>query len=663
MDIKLAWEKYLQSGEVIHDMIKQPIVESWKRSNEASVNPFDGVCRYVLEHRQLKEVKERNSELLQTVKPLMEYCYDLIKETGVIFVLIDEQGYIMESFGDANVLEDAKRINFIQGATWTENQVGTNAIGTSLQIKKPINVTGAEHYCQKHHPWTCSAAPILDPAGKLLGIIDISGPARTFHKNALGLAAGIANTAMTKLILKKKGQEMSQVDKRFSLLFNNVSDGIIEVDARGVIKRVNPAVNRLFKMTSQEMIGRPVEELFGWDIPPIMSLLKGKRLDCECSWPAKNESKKFLLCGESIIDAAGAVAGGIIIFKRLDEQKVLVKRAESATRKDTSYHFADIKGDSPAIVEAVQIARLAARSFSNVLLQGECGTGKEIFAQAIHNESARKEGPFIAVNCGAIPRDLIGSELFGYEEGAFTGARRGGRAGKFEIASGGTLFLDEVGDMPFEQQVALLRVLQEKKVVRIGGHREIPVDVRVICATNRNLSAEVVKGNFRQDLYYRLNVITINIPPLRERREDIILLFHHFLKKHESARGWSFEIEPQVFDYLQKYHWPGNVRELENVVERLINLTQDRKIKAGSLPAEIRFPREFLPRDAAVEIPVFDSYPVDRKGRKRENAKLEQQKIIYVLNRHHGNVSKAASELGVSRNTLYRKMRLYNINN
>jgi len=663
-DIKLAWERYLQSGEVNLETVKQPIAESWKRSNAASVNPFDGVCRYVLEHRRLKEIKERNDELLHTVKPLMEYYYDLLKETGVIFVLIDEQGYILESYGDPSVLEDAKKINFIQGATWTENQVGTNAIGTSLQIKKPINVTGAEHYCQKHHDWTCSAAPILDPSGRLLGVIDLSGPARTFHQNLLGVAAGMANTAMTRLILKKKGQELSLVDKRFSLLFNNVSDGIIEVDARGVIKRVNPAANRLFKMPVQEMIGRTVERLPGWDSIPIMSLLRGNRLDCEYSWSIKGERKKFLVCGESLKDADGAVAGGVIIVKSLDEHKVLVKGgAETLTRSAACFQFADIIGDSPAFVEAVQIARLAAKSFSSVLLQGECGTGKEVFAQAIHNESARKRGPFIAVNCGAIPRDLIGSELFGYEEGAFTGARRGGRAGKFEIAAGGTLFLDEVGDMPLEQQVALLRVLQEKKVVRIGGNREIPVDVRVICATNRNLLAEVIKGNFRQDLYYRLNVITINIPPLRERGEDIIPLFYHFLRKHEAERGCKFEIEPQVFGYLRQYHWPGNVRELENVVERLANLTQDGVIKAGSLPPEIRFPGQFAPRGSLVEDTVQEGQRLDRKARKRENAQLERQKIVCLLNRHHGNVSKAARELGVSRNTLYRKMRLYNITN
>ena len=220
--------------------------------------------------------------------------------------------------------------------------------------------------------------------------------------------------------------------------------------------------------------------------------------------------------------------------------------------------------------ETIEVARMAARSSSNVLIEGESGTGKELFAQAIHNASKRSAGPFVAVNCGAIPRELIASELFGYSEGAFTGAKKGGNPGKFELADGGTLFLDEIGDMPLEQQVALLRVIQEKSVSRIGSNQVIPVDVRIICATNKNLLELMQTGRFRQDLYYRLNVINLRILPLRERKEDIPVLFQHFLQQmNQEGNQLS---QQDVIEHLLSYDWPGNVRELQNVVERFVHL-------------------------------------------------------------------------------------------
>lgn len=307
------------------------------------------------------------------------------------------------------------------------------------------------------------------------------------------------------------------------------------------------------------------------------------------------------------------------------------------------------------------MASLAAHSMSTVLLQGESGTGKEVFAQAIHNRSARRKGPFVAVNCGAIPRELIASELFGYSEGAFTGAKRGGRPGKFELASGGTLFLDEIGDMPLEQQVALLRVLQEKKITRIGGDKMIPVDIRVICATNRDLKQEVEQGRFRKDLYYRINVITINLPPLRKRREDIPLLVEHFLKK--ISRDWGMQVdrvEPEVMTYLTRYNWPGNVRELQNVLERMISMADGPVIGLDLLPLEIYTNGSGDDQDP-LSLPRVNRLFRERQHKKQLLAEKESQEIIALLAKHGGNVSRVARDLGVSRNTLYRKMKQYNI--
>jgi transcriptional regulator with PAS, ATPase and Fis domain len=316
-------------------------------------------------------------------------------------------------------------------------------------------------------------------------------------------------------------------------------------------------------------------------------------------------------------------------------------------------------------LDTIERAKLAAQSASNIMIEGESGTGKELFAQSIHNFSSRNKMPFIAVNCGGIPRELIGSELFGYVEGAFTGAKKGGKPGKFELASGGTLFLDEIADMPFEQQATLLRVLQEKKVGRIGGNQMLPIDVRVICATNKDLKNEMKKGSFRQDLYYRLNVISLQIPPLWERSTDVILLFNHFLKT--AARQVNKDIKsvaPEILNYLIAYSWPGNVRELQNVVERMLNTATGNYLGIDQLPEEIRNPHassavtiksEQTLRATGISIREY------RDQNKQKDEVAEKDRLIELLKKNNGNIMQTAKELGVSRPTLYKKMQNYHI--
>jgi transcriptional regulator with PAS, ATPase and Fis domain len=363
--------------------------------------------------------------------------------------------------------------------------------------------------------------------------------------------------------------------------------------------------------------------------------------------------------GKPILDDQGTLNGGVILLRPMEKVQRLVNRFSGA---QANFHFRHIIGNSAEIRETVRLASHATSTMSTVLLQGESGTGKEVFAQAIHNRSARRKGPFVAVNCGAIPRELIASELFGYAEGAFTGAKRGGRPGKFELASGGTLFLDEIGDMPLDQQVALLRVLQDKKITRVGGDMMIPVDIRIICATNRDLKQEIEKGRFREDLYYRLNVITIEVPPLRRRREDIPLLVDYFLKN--IGRDWGVEIEsvePEVMEYLTRYEWPGNVRELQNVVERMISMADGNTIGLNLLPPEIYNANDLANSQEKV-VPVrMGRLSRERQNRKQLLAEKESQEILALLTKHGGNVSQVARDMGVSRNTLYRKMKQYNI--
>ncbi len=281
---------------------------------------------------------------------------------------------------------------------------------------------------------------------------------------------------------------------------------------------------------------------------------------------------------------------------------------------------------------------------TTILIQGESGTGKEIIAQAIHNYSPRLNRPFIAVNCAALPKDLIQSELFGYEEGTFTGAKKGGKAGKFELANGGTIFLDEIGDMPLTVQTNLLRVLQEKYIVRVGGSRIIPLDVRIIAATNKNLLKEVENGRFRNDLYYRLAVFVLNIPPLRERKEDLEVLLQHFIRKHASSQGTaeSIIISPQVRRIILAYDWPGNVRELENTVIYFLNSMKGSTVTVNDLPPALK-----AGADVAVNLKTLEE--------------LEKQNIIQTLKQCNRNITLAAASLGITRATLYRKIKKYKI--
>jgi transcriptional regulator with PAS, ATPase and Fis domain len=331
------------------------------------------------------------------------------------------------------------------------------------------------------------------------------------------------------------------------------------------------------------------------------------------------------------------------VFKEVKEKHLSKKNLAPMAK----YVFEDIFGESESVSKAVQWAKIASKSPSTVLLNGESGTGKELFAQAIHNGSSRKDRPFIAINCAALPETLIESELFGYEEGSFTGSKKGGQIGKFELANGGTIFLDEVGDIPLFTQVKLLRVIQEKKISRIGSANEIMVDIRIIAATHKDLKEEVLKGNFRKDLYYRLNVITINIPPLRERMDDLPLLARHFVNKLSAKLGKkSITIADSFIEKIKSYNWPGNIRELENAIERAINLVEDKEMLTS----------EFL---------HFDNSPptkIDEKVTEIKSLKeIEKDTIINALNLYKGNILKVSAKLGIGRNTLYRKIKEYDI--
>ena len=347
-----------------------------------------------------------------------------------------------------------------------------------------------------------------------------------------------------------------------------------------------------------------------------------------------------------LLESDGAESkSAIIVLRSSQEVHGLVSRISGNKAR---FRFEDIITDNPRMRQTKELARRAAADLGNVLITGESGTGKELLAQSIHNYSERRRGPFIGVNCGAIPRELIASELFGYVDGAFTGSRKGGSPGKFELAGGGTVFLDEIGDMPLEQQVVLLRVIQEKSLTRVGGSRSIPLDCRIICATNANLPQEIAKNNFRKDLYYRLNVINLQVPPLRERPEDIPLLLTYFIEKLAAGRRRPpLSLPDEFIPYFQAYRWPGNIRELQNVMERLYYLSQETPLTIGDLPEEIL--------GGGPGFSVSDQGPRSEAVFQGSGARkaAKRQKALELMRQYDGNISQVARELGIARSTIY----------
>lgn len=523
--LKKQWKNFVEKGETPTN-ISPVIAQSWKRCS-ALINPLSKGSLNKLEHNKLVEKLDVFSELILVATPIMEDLYQTIKGSGFTIILCDPEGYILKSLGDQSFIDKANHVHLSDGVNWSEQYKGTNAIGTAIFEKKPVSIFASEHFCFDNHFLTCSAAPIFDCDGYLIGIIDISGHYEATNPHTLGMAICSAKAIHNQLRLR------------------NISHG----------------------------------------------------------------SKK-------------------------------------RSHHRAIYNFEYILSQSQKMQEVIKLSSRAATSNSTVVIQGESGTGKELLAHAIHNHSPRRTGPFIAINCGAIPTSLIESELFGYEEGSFTGAKAKGSIGKFESANSGTLFLDEIGELPLDAQTVLLRVLQEKSFYRIGGNKLVPVDIRIIAATNKDLFSLVKEGKFRLDLYYRINVVTIELPPLRERPEDIHLLTNHYLGQLGSQFHKNFvTVSLEVKNIFQSYEWPGNVRELINVIESSLHKIDDNIILPQHLPTPLK--------------QLNNLYPPRVQTNLLEHS--EKNTISQAIEEHKGNLSKTALALGLSRSTLYRKMKKYGI--
>lgn len=628
------------------DIVRPDVLESWRRCYDYGLDY--NVYNYgpVLDKLTLQEKMHQKDLLLKAADPYI--CQLEAMLSDAIILLSDEEGAMLRVIeGNEMLRKQNERFNLVPGSVWNESTVGTCAHCISLIQGTPMQICGPEHYFEKYEEISCSSAPIFDINYNLAGSLCVV--TSSFSKQSsqsLGLVVSMAWAVQNQF-------QIALHNDLFNLTLQKTDSALMAINKSGIITKANLVAQQMFVEISQDLIGTHVDQILG-EQPLIKSVLEsGKPIeDAEIEIDRLNQ-RVVVSFAKPLNDYCGNNLGCIVALKRINR----IKNRE--TRRDglnTRFTFDKIIGSSPPIKKVIEIARKFAHLDANILIQGESGTGKEMFAQAIHHES-RSSGPFVAVNCGAIPANLIESELFGYEGGSFTGAERRGRAGKLELADGGTLFLDEIGDMPLELQPVLLRVLEEKRLMRIGGNRYVPVNFRLITATNKNLYEQVENNQFRQDLYYRLKVLQIDIPPLRDRSSDILELANYFIRVIAQKQ---LIVPPVLSDlatiYLLNYHWPGNVRQLENSMLYAVNVCEDNIIRPEDLPEEIVSGIDLdLPVNTGTQLHM--AQPLTNLSMKD----MERIMITQALEQTKYNVSEAAVLLGMSRSTLYRKIKEYQL--
>ena len=617
--------------------VSEIIKESWERCRAFGVDREHGKGKRVSEP-EMDEIFKKNEGLMSVAIPLMKRMYQVVKGSGFSVMLTDGNGYVLETIGDEEIMKKAEELNFLKGAIWTEEAVGTNAIGTAIHIDQPLQTIGTQHYCKTQHSWTCSAAPIHDEKGNVIGCIDMSGESGKAHIHTLGMVITAAYSIESHM-------EIIRSNTLINATFSSINDGMIILDENMKISRLNEQACEILGYSSQELTKKDMN-----------LITKDRELKSEISaideyyqnldYAIYTRDGKMIKCIIKAVPvkSSGKSMGTVITFKPSSQINKIVNKVAGYK---AVYRFRDIVTNDRKMKETISYARKIADTDCSVMITGESGTGKELFAQAIHNHSYRAEEPFLAINCALIPGELIESELFGYEKGAFTGADKSGRPGKFEIADGGTVFLDEIGEMPLEMQSKLLRFLDNKKINRIGASYEKTVDVRIIAATNRDLLEEISKNNFRLDLYYRLSVMNIEIIKLDDRKEDIELLARYFTEKLNEAHDKKKTLSSWYIDSLKSRSWKGNVRELQNVVFRDYYLCESNELTVSS-----------------GEMIMNDLEPEKQKNVPSEIIDIGQAEaanIMTVLSSCGWDVQRAAEIFGMSRATLYRKMKKYEI--
>ncbi|ACB96949.1 GAF modulated sigma54 specific transcriptional regulator, Fis family [Beijerinckia indica subsp. indica ATCC 9039] len=658
--IMRAWEDYL-TAEAEEPQVRDIVANSWKRCSAIGIDPQrPGSCA-ILETVEFERRLRGSKVLLNAASDILEEANTLFEGTGSMLLLTDVDGVILRAIGDTKTIDAGHDINLVVGADWSENKAGTNGIGTTLASHRPVLIYGPEHFCSLTKNWTCVGSPVRHPlSGEILGLVDMSGRKCTFQQQHLAFAVMVARRIETVLTVHFEIERRKLLEYSAQMTRGSWSDGVVIVDRFGKVLSTDEQAPRLLALRATH--GERLSASLNAERPLLRPKGDGRSFDLSVS-------AEYGIDADNVMPVhhQGELIGAVIIAPRT--------APAVATALKQSRAFDPIVTGCATVLDTIQRARRLAAYQAPVLIEGETGVGKELFARAIHDASPCASGPFVAFNCGAVSRDLIATELFGYVKGAFTGAATTGNIGRFERANHGTLCLDEIGELPLDLQPFLLRVLEEGTVYRVGDATPHPVKVRLIAMTNRDLREEVEKGRFRRDLLYRLNVSTLRVPPLRKRQGDAVLLAQHFLDQLSKKHGFGLRrFAPDVLDLFKTYGWPGNIRELRNAVESALLLCDTPVIGRGWLPDAILedHAAQAAPAQPVATQPIFmppgpmayeaTGYPPGiATPRGSDLRAMDKAHILSVLERYQWNISLSAGALGIARSTLYRRMQAYGI--
>ena len=655
--------------------IDSEVVESWLRSREMGVDPHG--IRTNTDSSKLAELRAKHQSLIQGVLALIDPVKSVMVSHGYLFYLIDSSGLILLNEGIWTESEARARQSSGSGILADEGSEGTTAHSLCFRLKRPVQLLGPEHYCSAFQNRIASAAPIMgDDDEAVAGLVVFSPPVEdqnisSLYLSTLGLVPALALAAEMQLKqsqisnsqrasqqqienlqadLHSAKEEVVSVHKELAASLAFIDEGMMVVDRSGKILQVNPEAIRILQVRAEEICNHNINEFLRDGSTLMKRAHNGEIFVTEESVKLGfGRTRNHRIQAHPIL-SHDTNALDVMMLKFVSKEEASKHQGVSAR-----YTFPGILGESREIKTVIAKAQRYANSMDNILILGESGTGKELFAQSIHN-AYRPKGPFMAVNCAALPHELMGSELFGYEGGSFTGADRHGKVGKIELAHGGTLFLDEIGDMSLDHQAILLRTLEDKKVMRVGGSCYKDVDFRLIAATNRDLAEKVKEHTFREDLFYRISVLTISIPPLRNRVEDISFLSRIFLEDYCRKQGCDVPImSPEFVKLLEEYTWPGNVRQLQNAIHHAVNTREGNTLLPGDLPQYIL--SEIGPAASLTKVFHFgDAAKATLSLKEIEKATIEAALLL------SSNCIRAAAEsVGLSRTTFYRKMKEYKV--
>lgn len=644
--LEQARQLFFNEGTLPDGLIDPVILRSWERCRRFGLGEGNTIPAVeAMDRVALKTEQDRNRFLLAQGRPIMEHVFEQIRDSGSMVILADANGLLLETVGDADFVSRADRVTLSAGASWDENLRGTNAIGTALSEESPVAILGGEHFLAHNAFLTCCASPIFAPDGRLIGVLDISGDYRSHQHHTLGLVRMSSAIVERRLFESLHARDVLVCFHTRADYLGSPKEGIAAVTPDGQVLAINRNGTDLLGIRQVDAVRRDFSMVFESNLSALIDRLRH----------IPQGSYEINVNGKTLhVRLRGQLPPLAVAGRVYDEPSAIraPRRPEAIAPSGPTLDTLNT-GDA-RLQAAIERARRILGKDIPILIQGESGAGKEMFAKGFHNSGPRSAGPFVALNCASIPETLIESELFGYQGGAFTGARKEGAPGKIQQAHGGTLFLDEIGDMPLNLQARLLRVLQERSVTPLGSTRAIQVDISLVCATHRKLREEVARGTFREDLYYRLNGMSVTMPALRERT-DISALVAKIAASETATRSLQVRFSDKAQNAIENYGWPGNIRQLFNVIRVAIALLDDDEslITESHLPEELfetiiasapGVPQGFDPWAAA---PLEGANSMDAIGR---------QAAMRALDAAGGNISSAARQLGISRNTLYRKL-------